>query len=67
MNVCRLSFEAVDDFGNLALRTEKPTGVPEGYGVPYAYKYYVIPHDDLKKIAAVLTEAAKAVEHDERD
>lgn len=67
MNVYRLYFEAVDDFGNLTLRTEKPTGVPEGYGVPYAYKYYVISHDDLKKIAAVLTEAAGVVEHAERD
>jgi hypothetical protein len=52
----RLSFEMVDSVGNLVLRTEKPTGVPEGYGVLYAYDYYVIPREDLKKIAEALNE-----------
>ena len=57
--IFRLSFEMVESVGNLVLRTEKPTGIPEGYGVPYAYDYYVIPREDLKKIAEALNEHAE--------
>ena len=65
--ISRLCVDTVDSVGNLVLRTETPTGIPEGLGLMYRRNYYVIPRDDLKKIAEVLTEAAEAVEHADRD
>lgn len=56
-----------DSDGNLLLLRTVPTGVPDGFGPSMRYEYHVIPREELKKLALILTEAAKMVEHDERD
>ena len=56
-----------DSDGNLLLVRAIPTGIPDGLGPSVRFEYHVIPREELKKLALILTEAAKTVEHDDHD
>ena len=48
-----------DSDGSLLLVRAVPTGVPDGLGPSVTYEYHVIPSEELKKLALILTEAAE--------
>ncbi len=56
-----------DSDGNLLLVRAVPTGIPDGLGQSVRFEYHCIPREELKKLASILSETAKAVEHADPD